>query len=296
MRKVRFLLLSLLTITLMTFAMGCEQAGSSCESDSDCSNEKEACYAGYCGENEPTGGFYLKFDLKDKNGQVGQAAMKCSEGNIDNVDVAISTHGFEVSKTTIACKDINVNEDGDLPNSNNGELINKLWPDENYDVKVTFVVKSSDNVVKDFSVRPSLGYTSEPKENNEVLLEKLVKATLAITWEIEEANGTVHTDSSSCAGLHIDTFRIAMDALEPCDAENNCDFSDYISVPCTNTWAQDFTIFEATGTSIGIYAVDYTGKSVLFQKTKAITIDQDQLDNDNIPPRKLTLEPLGNKK
>ncbi len=333
MKKVRFLLLSILTIMLMTFAMGCEVAGNACEQDSDC-GEKEQCFAGYCGEQAPTAGFYLKFDLKNANGKVGQAQLKCADGSINNVDFTISTHDFTLAdKTaTIACADLNVNEAGDLPNNNNGYLIEGLWPDENYDVKVTFVVEGGTNVDKSFSVRPKIAFTSEPKENNEVIIDvpAYCSADRCNTWETcnEEAKscdlkaGMCNTKSDcSASNQECENHECVAQAtlnvswklndggseLTSCSGTDVTEFklalgelpdtdnsyTGYETITCGNfNWSTK--VFEVENTSINIYAVDASGEK-LFQVESPLNITQSDFDA-GLVNKVFTLNAVSNKK
>ena len=284
MKKVRLLLLTALTI-LMFVMTGCQVAGNSCETDSDCTNENDKCFAGYCGDQEPTGGFYLKYNLLDKNGQVGSANLKCAEANIKDVKVEISTHGFQFDEPiTIPCEDVNANDILDQ-NNGNGYLIGNLWPDENYDVKTTFMLPDGGTLVKEMSVRPSLAPANKPStpEEANVLVEKVLSAIFTVKWDLEAADGTVYSDASSCDELGISSFRIAMDEMDPCDENGVCDFSSFVKVPCTSDWQTSFTVREAKGSTIGIYAVkvneDTGGLEIPFSVNKAITITQEQLES-----------------
>ena len=292
MRKVRFLLLSLLTITLMTFAMGCEQAGASCESDSDCTDEKEACYAGYCGQNEPAGMINLKFNLRDKT---ADTSIHCKEANVDNVDVVVSAHGFEVSKTTVACKDVNVHE---LGANDMGAPVLHLWDGKDYDVKVKFDIKNNSNdLTKSFVAIPQIGGVSVPGEANDanrVELERVQEAILTVKWDIDDGFGGKITECGE-----INSFRVALNGLEACDEENVCDFSDYVKIPCSNDWQTTFTVREANvGMSLNIYAVklDDNGAKVLYQHLDPnFKVSDAQLESGAFD-RTFTLTALGNKK
>ncbi len=287
MKKVRFLLLSILTIMLMTFAMGCETAGDNCKTDDDCNGEKEACYAGYCGENEPAGIVNLKFNLRNSE---TNDALHCSEANVDNVDITVSVHGDEVAKTTVACKDLNVHE---LESTNMGYPIEHLWSNKDYD----FTVKFTDEVSKNFVAVPKIGGVEAPgaaNDANVVKLEKVQQAILTVKWDIDDGYGGTLTECGD-----ISSFRIALNELEACDSEGVCDFTDYTTIPCTDAWMKAYTIHEANvGMSLNIYATQLTdtGVKVLYQDLeKDFKVSQAQLDSGAFE-RTFTLKALGNKK
>lgn len=286
MKKVRFLLLSSLTIILMTFAMGCEVAGDTCTTDSDCNGQKEACYAGYCGQNEPVGIVNLKFNLRNSE---TNDALHCNEANVDNVDVTVSVHGDQVAKTTVACKDLNVHE---LESTDMGYAIEHLWSNKDYD----FTVKFTDEVSKDFVAVPQIGGVEAPgaaNDANVVKLDKVQEATLTVKWDIDDGFGGTITECGD-----INSFRIALNGLEACDDAGVCDFTDYAKIPCTDAWMKTYTVNEANvGMSLNIYATQLTdaGVKVLYQDLeKDFKVSQAQLDSGALE-RTFTLKATGNK-
>jgi hypothetical protein len=298
MKKVRFLLLSILTMILFTFAVGCEVAGDTCEVDSDCANSKDSCYAGYCGANEPQASVNLEFNVRNLD---TNDAMMCDEANISYVNVKVYAHDFEVFNADVPCSELNVHELGD---TELGYELKHLWSGKDYDVSVKF----NDDVTKTFTVVPAIGGVDAPSQANDanvVKLEKVQEAVFTAMWDIEESDGTFHEDSSSCAELGIDNFRVALDALAPCyidelTQEMTCDFSEYVNIPCSDVWATGITVYEATGRSIGIYAVHMNSNTgefeVPFSIEKSVTITQEQLDSGAFE-RTFHLDDLrGNKK
>ena len=261
MKKVRFLLLSFLTMLLFTFAVACgsESSDNSCEENADC-KKSETCYAGYCGEAEPSASFFLKFNLQDAD----VAQVTCDDANIKDVNLTVSTHDFEVMNTTVKCELLNTVDITDA--SKNGFLVEKLWAEEDYDVKVEFVIASAENITKSLTVKPAetaVNYPTEAAKQN-ITVSKVAKSVMTAKWLISDGfGGTVDT----CGDIQ--SFRVAFGEAEACDeAGANCDFSKHLEIPCTDEWMTTFIFRQAeVGVSLNIYATKRTdaGVVVLFQ-------------------------------
>jgi len=295
MKKVRFLLLSILTMALMTILTGCEIAGDECHTDSDCT-EGKSCYAGYCGKNEPTAFVNLKFNLRSLQ---DNTPITCAEAKVENVEITVKTHGVEVAKKTVQCSRLNVHE---LDQNAPLYAIEHLWPAEDYD----FTVKFNDSVTKKFVAVPQIGGVEAPGEANDanvVKLEKVQQADLTIKWVVKDRYSDTYTDSSACGQLNIESFRVkvGMDAVEEaCDEDGKCDFqgNGYIKIPCSDEWLTHFTVFEAEhNIGINIYGVTLTdtGVEVLYQALDITMLRSSELEQGSAE-RIITLKEVGEKK
>ena len=231
---------------------------------------------------------------------VGNADLTCEEANIRYVKITVSTHGLDVLKNTIYCGDLNTSDISKNDSINpNGYLVDKIWADENYDVKVEFVAQFYDDVyvVKNLTVIPKISPVSEPTdiEEQSVLVEKAARANMKVFWIIDDAIHDPFTGPESCESLHVENFKIAFEAdVDLCDG-SDCVFSDFISLPCSSVWTYDYVIKQARNTNLLIFAVDYRGK-VLFSASKKVIITDAHLADGHVPNKTLRLEPLEVKK
>ncbi|MBN2694762.1 hypothetical protein JXR93_08870 [bacterium] len=303
----------LLAIFSLVFAMGCEVAKDTCESNADC-DSGDACYAGYCSSVVPSGEMYIKLDLVNQDNV--QEYLPCASTDVDKVEISFKRGTFTLPevdengfvggtkdgvkfryKTTIGCENLNSTDLSELSlgyyfggNENEATAMGPFQQGKSYVMVARFLSANNTEVLtQEFDVNAEIIGTTQPEINNTVKVEKVVFADLTVNFEVNQG-GDEYKDSSACGTLGIEKFYVLRDALP--DTDNT--YLDYEEISCSSAWSYIERLDSAYNGSLNIYAVDSLNEK-LFKYEGTLNVTQEQFDTGAVT-KTITLQQVSNKK
>ncbi len=303
----------LLAIFSLVFAMGCEVAKDTCESNADCESG-DACYAGFCSSVVPTGEMYVKLNFVNQDGV--QEFLPCASTEVDKVEISFKRGTFTLPevdensftggvndgvkfryKTTIGCENLNSTDLPELSQGyyfggdvNEATAMGPFQQGKSYVMVARFLkADNSELLTQEFDVNAEIIGTTQPELSNTVKVEKVVFADLTVSFKVN-AGGSDYIDSSACGELDIAKFYVLRDGFA--DTDNS--YTDYEEISCSSTWKYTERLKVAYNGSLNIYAVDSLGEK-LFKYEATLNITQAQFDEGTVT-KSITLQQVSNKK